>query len=65
MGCEEQLHTLQSFPEAAAAAALRATFLELTPVQRGVLLGPRCSFDGLRKATRDPGGAVYEVLLGS
>ncbi len=62
---QEQLQLLQGFPGAAAAAAvLRPAFLELTPVARGALLGPRCSFEGLRKATREPAGAVYEVQLG-
>lgn len=62
---QEQLHLLQGFPGAAAAAAvLRPAFLELTTVPRGALLGPRCSFEGLRKATREPAGVVYEVQLG-
>ncbi|KAL4458919.1 hypothetical protein ABPG75_013784 [Micractinium tetrahymenae] len=62
---QEQLHLLQSFPGAASTAAvLRPAFLELVPLARGALLGPRCSFEGLRKATREPAGAVYEVQLG-
>lgn len=62
---QEQLQLLRGFPGAAAAAAvLRPAFLELAPVLRGGLLGPRCSFEGLRKATREPAGAVYEVQLG-
>ena len=62
----EQLQLLQSFPAAErAAAALRGAFLELTPLPRGALLGPRSSLEGLRKATREPAGAVYEVRLSS
>lgn len=63
---EEQLSLLQMYPAAeGVAAVLRPAFLELAAVTRGALLGPRCAFEGLRKATRDPAGAVYEVLLGS
>lgn len=62
---EEQLQLLQAFPGAeGAGAALRGAFLELAPLPRGALLGPRCRFEGLRKATRDPAGAVYELQLG-
>lgn len=62
---QEQLQLLQAFPAAAGAAAvLRPAFLDLAPVPRGALLGPRVALEGLRKATREPGGAVYEVLLG-
>lgn len=62
----EQLSLLQAYPAAeGAAAVLRPAFLELAALSRGALLGPRCAFEGLRKATRDPAGAVYEVLLGS
>ncbi|PRW59970.1 BRCT domain DNA repair [Chlorella sorokiniana] len=62
----EQLSLLQAYPAAeGAAAVLRPAFLELAALPRGDLLGPRCAFEGLRKATRDPAGAVYEVLLGS
>lgn len=62
----EQLSLLKAYPAAeGAAAVLRPAFLELRPLARGALLGPRCAFEGLRKATRDPAGAVYEVLLGS
>lgn len=63
---KEQLHLLQRFPAAQAVVhTLRPAFLELAAVPRGSLLGPRCSFEGLRKATRDPAGAVYELQLGS
>ena len=50
-------------PDGGAAAALRRAFLELAPLRRGELLGARTSFEGLRKATREPGGAVYEATL--
>ncbi len=33
-------------------------------VARGVLLGSRCAFEGLARATRDPSGTVYEVRIG-
>lgn len=60
----ELLQLLQSFPAAAGVqAVLRPAFLELAAVPRGALLGARASFEGLRKATREPGGAVYELLL--
>lgn len=33
-------------------------------VPRGSLLGPRLSLEGAVRATRDPVGCVYEVILG-
>ncbi|PSC76077.1 hypothetical protein C2E20_0748 [Micractinium conductrix] len=65
LGNQEQLQLLQTFPAAdSAAAVLRPAFLELQELRRGALLGPRTAFEGLRKATREPTGTVYEVLLG-
>lgn len=65
VSCEEQLQLLRSFPAAhGVAAVLRPAFLELAPVTRGTLLGPRSSLEGLRKATREPAGSVYELQLG-
>jgi hypothetical protein len=43
---------------------LSPAFLELTDVPRGALLGARCSLEGLRKASREPAGSVYELQLG-
>lgn len=65
IGSQEQLQLLRSFPEAeGAAAVLRPAFLELAGVTRGRLLGARCSLEGLRKASREPAGSVYELRLG-
>jgi hypothetical protein len=47
----------------AAPAALREAFLELRPLQRGELLGACVALQPLAKATRDPGGSVYELRL--
>jgi hypothetical protein len=65
IGIQEQLQLLQGIPEAeGAAAVLRPAFLELAAVPRGALLGARCSLEGLRKASREPAGSVYELQLG-
>ena len=62
---QEQLQLLRAAAAAGGAAAvLRPAFLELAPVPRGALLAARVAFEGLRKATREPGSAVYELLLG-
>lgn len=66
IGSQEQLALLQGFPQAEGAAeVLRPAFLELAAVPRGALLGARCSLEGIRKASREPAGAVYELQLGS
>ena len=61
---EEVLALLRSAPGGRAAPSLRAAFAGGEPVARGALLGARVALEGLRRATRDPGGCVYEVQLG-
>jgi hypothetical protein len=48
----------------AAARALAAAVHAAGPgAPRGLLLGARCAFEGLSRATRDPAGTIYEVHL--
>jgi hypothetical protein len=49
------LHAAHGAPAGAAAAG--------DAVPRSALLGARLSLEGVVRATRDPAGAVYEVLL--
>ena len=46
-----------------AAQAVQAAFVNMQPLQRGQLLGSRCSFDGLMRAQRDGHGTLYELRL--
>ena len=65
MPAEEVLALLCMHPSAVTTVQLlRPAFLELQPLPRGALLGARCSWEGIAKATREPAGSVYELRLG-
>ncbi len=64
LGAREQLAALRRLPaDAAAGALLERAFLAGRPLRRAELLGTRRGLEGLHKATREPGAAVYEVRL--
>lgn len=63
IGTDEQLAMLESAPRAAVAAVLGKAFVEGRPLRRWELLGPRKGLEGLVKASREPGCAVYELRL--
>ncbi|GAB4823283.1 hypothetical protein N2152v2_010329 [Parachlorella kessleri] len=62
---EEQVVLLRSSSAVhAVASVVKPAFLDMRPLARHQLLGPRLSLEGLFKITREPLGGIYELRLG-